>query len=32
MSGGALKDIAPTLMSLLGLAQPGEMEGEALLS
>jgi 2,3-bisphosphoglycerate-independent phosphoglycerate mutase len=29
--GGALKDIAPTLMSLLGLEQPGEMEGEVLL-
>ncbi|WP_417911732.1 2,3-bisphosphoglycerate-independent phosphoglycerate mutase [Candidatus Electronema sp. TJ] len=31
-SGGALKDIAPTLMSLLGLEQPREMEGESLLS
>jgi 2,3-bisphosphoglycerate-independent phosphoglycerate mutase len=30
-SGSALKDIAPTLMRLLELAQPGEMEGEALL-
>jgi 2,3-bisphosphoglycerate-independent phosphoglycerate mutase len=30
-SGGALKDIAPTLMSLLGLKQPGEMAGEVLL-
>ncbi len=29
--GGALKDIAPTLMHLLGLEQPGEMEGENLI-
>jgi 2,3-bisphosphoglycerate-independent phosphoglycerate mutase len=28
---GALKDIAPTLMTLLGLAQPEEMEGNSLL-
>ena len=31
-SGGALKDIAPTLMGLLGLDQPEEMEGENLLA
>ncbi|CAK8718611.1 MAG: phosphoglycerate mutase [Candidatus Electronema aureum] len=31
-SGGALKDIAPTLMHLLGLEQPGEMEGENLIA
>jgi 2,3-bisphosphoglycerate-independent phosphoglycerate mutase len=30
--GGALKDIAPTLLGLLGLDQPQEMEGENLLS
>ncbi len=30
--GGALKDIAPTLLWLLGLDQPQEMEGENLLS
>ncbi|MGB5685444.1 MAG: 2,3-bisphosphoglycerate-independent phosphoglycerate mutase [Candidatus Electrothrix sp.] len=29
--GGALKDIAPTLMHLLGLEQPVEMEGENLI-
>jgi len=29
--GGALKDIAPTLLGLLGLARPDEMEGENLL-
>ncbi|MCI5149727.1 MAG: 2,3-bisphosphoglycerate-independent phosphoglycerate mutase, partial [Candidatus Electrothrix sp. MAN1_4] len=29
--GGALKDIAPTLMHLLGLEQPDEMEGESLI-
>ncbi|MCI5145665.1 MAG: 2,3-bisphosphoglycerate-independent phosphoglycerate mutase, partial [Candidatus Electrothrix sp. AR3] len=29
--GGALKEIAPTVMSLLGLAQPAEMEGEGLI-
>jgi len=29
--GGALKDIAPTLLGLLGLDKPGEMEGENLL-
>ncbi len=30
--GGALKDIAPTLMNLLGLEQPVEMEGENLIA
>ena len=30
--GGALKDIAPTLMHLLGLEQPEEMEGENLIA
>ncbi len=29
--GGALKDIAPTLISLLGLKQPDEMAGESLI-
>jgi 2,3-bisphosphoglycerate-independent phosphoglycerate mutase len=31
-SGGALKDIAPTLLHLLGLEQPREMEGVNLLA
>lgn len=31
-SGGALKDIAPTLLHLLGIEQPVEMEGECLLA
>jgi 2,3-bisphosphoglycerate-independent phosphoglycerate mutase len=31
-SGGALKDIAPTLLGLLGIAQPAEMEGISLLA
>ena len=30
-SGGALKDIAPTIMTLMGLPIPAEMEGESLL-
>jgi 2,3-bisphosphoglycerate-independent phosphoglycerate mutase len=30
--GGALKDIAPTLMNLLELKQPVEMEGESLIA
>ncbi len=30
--GGALKDIAPTILAILGLSQPREMEGESLLS
>ena len=29
--GGALKDIAPTVLALLGVAVPGEMEGESLI-
>ncbi len=29
--GGALKDIAPTILALLGLPKPAEMEGENLL-
>jgi len=29
--GGALKDIAPTILSLMGLEKPGEMDGESLL-
>jgi len=31
MSGGALKDIAPTVLALLGLPQPVEMEGTNLI-
>ena len=30
-SGGALSDVAPTLLSLLGLEQPGVMDGKSLL-
>ncbi len=30
-SGGALKDIAPTILSLMELPVPGEMEGESLI-
>lgn len=30
-SGGALKDIAPTLLAMLGLPQPAEMTGESLI-
>ena len=30
-SGGALKDIAPTILTLMGLPVPAEMEGESLL-
>jgi 2,3-bisphosphoglycerate-independent phosphoglycerate mutase len=29
--GGSLRDIAPTMMNLLGLAQPEEMTGQSLL-
>ena len=28
--GGALRDIAPTMLSLLGLAKPAEMSGRSL--
>ncbi|MCI5224936.1 MAG: 2,3-bisphosphoglycerate-independent phosphoglycerate mutase, partial [Candidatus Electrothrix sp. AR4] len=31
-NGGALKDIAPTLMGLLGLEQPEAMEGDELIA
>jgi 2,3-bisphosphoglycerate-independent phosphoglycerate mutase len=30
-AGGALCDVAPTLLELLGIEQPREMEGESLL-
>ena len=30
-SGGALRDVAPTLLDLLGLVQPAEMTGQSLL-
>ncbi|GAB2622335.1 2,3-bisphosphoglycerate-independent phosphoglycerate mutase [Novilysobacter erysipheiresistens] len=30
-SGGALRDVAPTLLDLLGLSQPAEMSGQSLL-
>ena len=30
-SGGALRDVAPTLLDLLGLPQPAEMTGQSLL-
>jgi 2,3-bisphosphoglycerate-independent phosphoglycerate mutase len=29
--GGALRDVAPTLLDLLGLPQPAEMTGRTLL-
>ena len=29
--GGALRDVAPTLLDLLGLPQPAEMSGQSLL-
>ena len=32
LSDGRLADVAPTLLSLLGLPQPAEMTGRALLS
>jgi 2,3-bisphosphoglycerate-independent phosphoglycerate mutase len=31
-SGGALRDVAPTILDLLGLAQPVEMTGTSLLA
>ena len=31
-SGGALQDIAPTMLSLMGLPQPPEMTGKPLLT
>ena len=30
-SGGALRDIAPTLLDLLGLPKPADMSGQSLL-
>jgi 2,3-bisphosphoglycerate-independent phosphoglycerate mutase len=30
-SGGALSDVAPTLLKLFGLEQPGVMDGKSLL-
>jgi 2,3-bisphosphoglycerate-independent phosphoglycerate mutase len=30
--GGSLQDVAPTLLTMLGLAQPAEMTGHSLLS
>ena len=31
MKGGRLADIAPTMLKMLGIAQPKEMTGESLL-
>ena len=31
-SGGALRDVAPTMLDLLGLPQPAEMSGQSLLA
>jgi 2,3-bisphosphoglycerate-independent phosphoglycerate mutase len=31
-SGGALRDVAPTVLDLLGLPQPAEMTGRSLLA
>jgi 2,3-bisphosphoglycerate-independent phosphoglycerate mutase len=30
-AGGALRDVAPTLLDLLGLPQPADMTGQSLL-
>ena len=30
-SGGALRDIAPTLLAMMGLPQPAEMTGRSLI-
>lgn len=30
-SGGALQDVAPTLLTLMGVPQPSEMTGQSLL-
>ncbi len=30
-SGGALRDVAPTMLALLGLPQPAEMTGHSLI-
>ena len=30
-AGGALRDVAPTLLELLGLPQPAQMSGQSLL-
>jgi 2,3-bisphosphoglycerate-independent phosphoglycerate mutase len=31
-SGGVLADVAPTILALLGIAQPDEMSAESLIS
>jgi 2,3-bisphosphoglycerate-independent phosphoglycerate mutase len=31
-TGGALRDVAPTMLDLLGLPQPAEMTGRSLLA
>ena len=31
-AGGALRDVAPTLLDLLGLPQPAEMSGQSLIA
>jgi len=31
-TGGRLADLAPTVLALMGLPQPGEMTGESLLA
>jgi 2,3-bisphosphoglycerate-independent phosphoglycerate mutase len=31
LTGGALCDIAPTMLAMMGLAQPGEMQGKSLI-
>jgi len=31
-NGGALKDVAPTLLAMMGLPQPSEMTGKSLIS
>ena len=31
-SGGVLADVAPTILEMLGIEQPGEMSGQSLIS
>jgi 2,3-bisphosphoglycerate-independent phosphoglycerate mutase len=31
-NGGALADVAPTVLEVLGIAQPGEMTGQSLIA
>jgi 2,3-bisphosphoglycerate-independent phosphoglycerate mutase len=31
-SGGSLKDLAPTILAILGIGQPAEMNGRSLIA